>query len=137
MSLQDALGVALILVALAIPVIIIVLLLFFAIRFRHKQIMAAIEKGTPLSELRPLRHYGASWIRNITIGIMMLGIGLALIFAGPESTDSPALFGAIVVFGIGIAWIVRGLLNRKYSAYGVQIQPPQKEARGAIDDGRN
>ncbi len=127
MSPQEAIGVALILVALAVPVIIISLVIFFANRFKHKQIMAAIEKGTPLSELRPLRHYGASWIRKITIGIMMLGIGLALVFAGPESTDSPALFGGIVVLGIGIAWIVRGLLYRKYSAHGEQIQSPDSQ----------
>ncbi len=117
MSPQEAIGVALILVALAVPVIIISLVIFFANRFKHKQIMAAIEKGTPLSELRgfrPLRRNGIPWIRNITIGIIVVSLALAFLFGGPDYTRSPVLFVAIFLFGVGISYIIRGLLYRKY-----------------------
>jgi sterol desaturase/sphingolipid hydroxylase (fatty acid hydroxylase superfamily) len=126
MSPQEAIGVALILVALAVPVIIISLVIFFANRFKHKQIMAAIEKGTPLSDLRPTKKYGVSWIRNITGGIIVVSLGLAFVFAGPDYTRSPALFVAIILFGVGIAGIVRGLLYRKYSAHSGKIQSSNK-----------
>jgi hypothetical protein len=66
--------------------IVIGLLVFFAKRLEHKQILAAIEKGTPLSDLKPRKSesVGPVWIKYLT--------------------------GC----GVGIAWLVRGLLCRKY-----------------------
>jgi hypothetical protein len=127
MSPQEAIGVAMIIAAAIAPVVIVGIVVYLKSRLEHKQIMAAIEKGTPLSELRPIRSYGISWIRNITVGIIVLSIALALLFAGPGSMGSLALFVAIVLFGVGIAWIVRGLLYRKYSAHGEQIQSPDSQ----------
>jgi len=92
-------------------------------RFEHKQILAAIEKGTPLSELRPLRQRqnGATWIRRITVGIVLIVIGLAFIVVGVHGV--PNLFVGLVLCGIGIASVVRGALQRKYEP---QMQPSVK-----------
>ena len=111
MSPREAIGVALILVALAVPVIVVGVVYYLKKRFEHRQIMTAIEKGTPLSELRPPKQNGALWIRTITIGVALLALSLALVFLrrpGPGGTL------IAVLFAVGLAWIVRGWLHRKY-----------------------
>ena len=117
MSPMEALGVALILIACAVPVIVVGVVYYLRKRFEHKQIMAAIEKGTPLSELKPPKKQqnGSLWIRNLTFGVAMLIIGLAFIVAGPGwSQRGPGMFVAVILCGVGVAWLIRGLLYRKY-----------------------
>ena len=111
MSPLEALGVAVLILALAAPLIIVGVVYYLRKRFEHKQIMTAIEKGTPLSELKPPKQNGALWIKNITIGIALIIIGLGLGLSG-----SGRGFGIIglVLFAIGVAWVVRAWLNRKY-----------------------
>jgi hypothetical protein len=82
--------------------------------------MTAIEKGTPLSELRPPKQNGSLWIKNLTVGIALIVIALGWWMAGP-SHGGISSFIAFVLFGVGAAWIVRGVLNRKYQS---QNQPP-------------
>ena len=112
MSLPEALGITLMLAAFMIPVVVIFLFVYFAKRLEHKQIMTAIEKGTPLSELRPLRfrHTGPTWIRHIAFGIMALFIAMGFLFSHSEWT----LVGFILC-GVGVGGIVRGVLCRKYA----------------------
>ncbi len=115
MSPTEAFGVALILIALAVPVIVVGVVYYLKKRFEHKQIMTAIEKGTPLSELKPPKQNGALWIRNLTFGIALLIIGLALMVVGTRVIGGPGgSFIAFVFFGVGVAWLIRGLLYRKY-----------------------
>jgi len=45
-------------IALSTPLIVIGMIYYYKKRLEHKQIMAAIEKGTPLSELRPPKPVG-------------------------------------------------------------------------------
>jgi len=45
----------------------------------------------------------------------MIIIGLAFLIAGPGG-DAIALFIAVVLCGVGLAWLIRGLLYRKYQA---------------------
>ncbi|GAH96068.1 unnamed protein product [marine sediment metagenome] len=118
MSPIEALGVALILIALAVPVIIVGVVYYLKKRFEHKQIMTAIEKGTPLSELRPPKQNGALWIKNLTIGIALIIIGLGIGLSGRGG----GIIG-LVLFAIGVAWVVRAWLNRKYQ---LQSQPSAK-----------
>ena len=124
MSPLEALGVAVLILALAAPLIIVGVVYYLKKRFEHKQIMTAIEKGTPLSELKPPKQNGALWIKNITVGIALLIIGLALVLVGPWTIGSPGSFIiAFILCGVGIAWMIRGLLYRKYQ---VQSQPLAK-----------
>ncbi|MDD5134178.1 MAG: hypothetical protein PHP01_02050 [Phycisphaerae bacterium] len=90
-------------------------------RFEHQQILAAIEKGTPLSELRPLKNAGADWIRSLTAGVafLMIGIGAAtivLILKKSQFNERIGLgiFCALVFFAIGVSQFIRGILQRKY-----------------------
>ena len=93
-------------------------------RLEHQQIMAAIEKGTPLSELRPVEQKKKEvyWIKSLTTGIALLLIGSGWIimrfigrgfcFADAEA-NSGVSFAALVLIAIGIAGIIRGILQRK------------------------
>jgi len=106
------------------PIIVVGVVYYLKKKLEHKQIMAAIEKGTPLSELKPpkQRQNGALWIRSLTFGIALIIIGLAYLVVGP-GPRGPMLFGAFVFLGIGVAWLIRGLLYRKYKP---QSQPEAK-----------
>ncbi len=97
------------------PVLIIGLVYYYMKRLEHKQILAAIEKGTPLSDLKPpkQKQNGALWIRNLTFGIALIIIGLAFSFTG---LGNPLV--GIVLCGIGVAYLIRGLLYRKYQPQG-------------------
>ena len=101
--------------SMSVLAIVIGLIVYFSKRLEHKQIMAAIEKGTPLSELRPPKSKptGPFWIRYLTVGIALLTIGLAWLLVGP-GPHGMMLFVAFVLCGIGLAWLIRGLLYRKH-----------------------
>ena len=111
---NEAFGVALILIALAVPVIVVGVVYYLKKRFEHKQIMTAIEKGTPLSELKPPKQNGSLWIRNLTLGIALIIIGLPLILVGARTIGGGGAFIAFVFLGVGVGWLIRGLLYRKY-----------------------
>ena len=121
---REALGVMLVLLAASTPIFIIGVAVVIKRQLEHKQIMAAIQKGIPLSELRPLRQKqngpAWTWIRRITVGIVLIVIGLAFIVAGPMVGVAHRLFVGLVLCGIGIASVVRGVLQRKYEP---QSQP--------------
>ena len=124
MSPTEAFGVALIIIALAVPVIVIGVVYYLRKRFEHKQIMTAIEKGTPLSELRPPKQNGKLWIKNVTIGVALIIIGLGSWWTGPGHGGMSA-FIALILFGVGVAWVVRGLLYRK-------SQPQSQTSAGSV-----
>ena len=127
MSPEEAFGVFLILLGCAGPVIVVGVIYYLKKRLEHKQIMAAIEKGTPLSELRPPKPNGALWIKNLTVGIALLLIGLGCLMT-PMGNDDLVMVIASILIGVGIAWIIRGLLNRKYQMSNQTM--PEAEAAG-------
>ncbi len=97
--------------------IVIGLLVFFGKRLEHKQILAAIEKGVSLSELKPrkLEPIGPVWIKYLTGGIIFFFIGLAFLFGGAVwDRGGVGPFVAFILCGVGLAWVARGLLYRKY-----------------------
>jgi len=106
------------------PILIIGLVYYLKKRLEHKQIMAAIEKGTPLSELKPPKQNGALWIKNLTFGIalIIIGVGLGLLGRRGEITAMGSFIG-LVLLAIGVAWVIRAWLNRKYQP---QSQPLAK-----------
>ena len=118
MSPQEAFGIFFILIGCAVPIIVVGVVYYLKKRFEHKQIMTAIEKGTPLSELRPPKQNGALWIKNLTVGIALIIIGLGIGLSGQWG----GIIG-LVLFAIGVAWVVRAWLNRKYQP---QNQPLAK-----------
>jgi hypothetical protein len=132
MSPEEAFGVFLILIGCAAPIIIIGVVYYLKKRLEHKQIMTAIEKGTPLSELRPPKQNGSLWIRNLTIGVALVVIGLGLLFS---RVGHGAPFGsttALILLGIGIAWIIRGYLNRKYQPQSLPSAKSNTAANTAL-----
>jgi len=124
MSPTEAFGVALIIIALAVPVIVIGVVYYLKKKFEHKQIMEAIEKGTPLSELIPPKQNGKLWIKNVTIGVALIIIGFGAWWTGPGHGGMSA-FIALIIFGVGVAWLVRGLLYRKG-------QPQSQPSAGSV-----
>jgi hypothetical protein len=93
--------------------------------------MAAIEKGTPLSELRPAKPKpagpaGPLWMKHLTAGIVLLSIALGLAF------DHGVMLPAFVLGGIGIALIVRALLYRKYPP---KVQPEHENNLSGNNNG--
>jgi hypothetical protein len=113
MSPEEAFGIFLILIGCAAPILIVGVVYYLKKRLEHKQIMTAIEKGTPLSELRPPKQNGALWIRNITLGVALIAFALVVVLLG---RPGPVEVLLAIAFGVGIAWVVRGCLNRKYQA---------------------
>lgn len=116
MSPLESLGITLMLAAAMLPLVVIFLFVYFAKRLEHKQIMAAIEKGTPLSELRPLkaRYSLRPWIRYVSLGIGALVVAFGFMLSHREGT-----MAAFVVLGLGTCWLIRGILQRKF--------PPQDQ----------
>ncbi len=130
MSPQEAFGIFFILIGCAAPIIIIGVVYYLKKRFEHKQIMTAIEKGTPLSELKPPKQNGALWIRNLTLGIALMIIGLSLLLVvGPRRMGGASTLFAFVFFAIGVAWMIRGLLYRKY-----QSQSQSSDKSNAVEN---
>ena len=113
---------------IVLAILVVAMVIFTALykrRLEHKQIMAAIEKGTPLSDLKPVKNKGPAWIRNLTAGIILLIIGIALaciswlsygdfaVDGRPTTEKSAILFIALVIFAVGVGRLIRGLLMRK------------------------
>jgi len=101
--------------------IVIGVVIYFAKRFEHKQILAAIEKGIPPSKLKSseFKPTGPLWIKHISHGIIVIAVACAFAFGFERfpfhiHRNSPAFFVAAILFGVGIALIIRGLLYRKY-----------------------
>ena len=123
---NEAIIVFIVFASMTTVAIIIGLITFFCKRLEHKQILAAIEKGTPLSELKPPKKQqnGSLWIRTLTFGVALMIIGLSLLLVvGPRRMGGASTLFALVFFAIGIAWMIRGLLYRKYQE---QSQPLAK-----------
>lgn len=103
--------------SIAIVAIIIGLIAYLCKRLEHKQILAAIEKGIPLSDLKSSKPepVGPAWIKYLTGGIIFFFVGLAFLFGGAVwDRGGVGPFVAFILCGIGLAWLLRGLLYRKY-----------------------
>lgn len=105
--------------------IVIGVVIYFAKRLEHKQILAAIEKGIPPSELRAPKPKPADsqWIKYLTHGIVILAVACAFVLSGLPGPRGPMIFVAAILCGVGIAWMIRGLFYRKYQH---QIQASDK-----------
>jgi hypothetical protein len=108
--------VLLILLGVSSPIIVVGVIYYLKKRLEHKQIMAAIEKGTPLSEIIPPKPKpaGPAWIRYLSAGIALIIIGLGFALFNPMYTKNVGILIFLVLCGVGAAMVIRGLLRRKY-----------------------
>ena len=116
-DISQAFGVLVILLGVCSPIIVVGVVYYLKKRLEHKQIMAAIEKGTPLSEIippkpKPAVPAGPAWIKYVSAGIALIIIGFGFIFFDPSRNPGTLVFA--VFCGIGVAMLIRGLLHRKY-----------------------
>lgn len=106
-----------------VAIVFIVMLTWYFLnkkRLEHQQILAAIEKGTSLSELRPVKQKGPNWIINLTagIGLSLMGLGLIAVVLSVTrcQLDDDAgigLFISLIFLTVGITRLIRGILQRK------------------------
>ncbi|UCG48897.1 MAG: hypothetical protein JSU94_03765 [Phycisphaerales bacterium] len=115
MPIEEAIGVAMIVIACLAPVIIVGVIYYLKKRLEHKQILAAIQKGAPLSDLVSVRPApaGPAWIGYVAKGVA--GIIIAL---GISAGFRDMRILAYVIGGLGAAWLVSGLLHRRYYIKG-------------------
>jgi len=128
-----SLGVLIIFIGFASPVLIICFFHYLKKKLEHKQIMAAIEKGIPFTQIKPPEQTGPAWVKNIAAGISLPVIAAALIgivflCRGPfdEAKEMLGYFIiAAVIFAIGISRLVRGLLQRKIETQSQSLNSKQ------------
>jgi hypothetical protein len=103
-------------IGISSPIIVVGVIYYLKKRLEHKQIMTAIEKGTPLSEIMPPKPKpaGPPWIKYVSTGIALIIIGLGFTFLNPMYTSHVGALIFTVLCGVGVGLLIRGLLHRKY-----------------------
>ena len=126
-EIRHGIEVFVILLGVSSPIMVVGVIYYLKKRFEHRQIMAAIEKGIPLSEIMPPKPQpvGPAWIRYVSGGVAMVIIGLGVIWCGGFERD-PEVVIAFVVLGVGAGWLTKGLLHRKYY---LKTQPDRNTAQ--------
>jgi len=111
----EAFGPTIIILGAISPLLLAGVVYYLKKRLDHRQIMAAIEKGMPLSEIMPPKPQptGPAWIKYVSIGAALLLIGFGTFVCGGMGSNPGILIG-IVVTGAGAGWLTRGVLHRKY-----------------------
>lgn len=114
---------ALFLFLILLPILFILGIVYHKKKFQHEQILAAMEKGIPISDLvaKPTpRDKEINWVRSLSagIGFMFIGAVLALLWVwmkeapGVTSMDPKFLIIPVITGGIGLIYLTRGLLQR-------------------------
>jgi amino acid transporter len=116
----------LVFIGLSMPFIILGLVYYFKKRLEHKQILAAIEKGMPVSELNIRKAKeddkttGPGWVKDITKGItcLIIAVGVSVVFfyflrVGPIQAVI-LLIIPIIFFANGVGLVIRGMMRKKY-----------------------
>ena len=130
--------VMLIFIGMSTPIIAVGLAYYFKKKLDHKEILAAIEKGMPLSELKPAKKRiisGPGWIHDLTKGIICLVIGVGLIpmvviFRESQLEAPQEVQGVftivwilpLVFLGNGIGQVISGVLRRKHEKENIDSQ---------------
>lgn len=106
---------------LVLPILFILVIVFYRKKYQHQQILAAMEKGIPISELvaKPTpKDREINWVRSLSAGagfIFMGGI-LAWLWLWQQketgTMDYRWLIVPIVIGGIGLIYLLRGILQR-------------------------
>lgn len=108
-----------------LPFLLILLIVFYKKKYQHQQILTAMEKGIPVSDLiaKPVqRTWEINWIRSLSAGIGFLFVALALAglwlwtnkSSDVESMPPSFMIIPIIIGGLGLIYLFRGLLQRTY-----------------------
>lgn len=105
-----------------VPVVIVLLFFFYKKKLQNQQILAAMEKGLPVKDLlEPPKKKGTAWVANISAGVGMLFIAIALggifyttgLFRDAIPEKSATLLAIpTIIGGIGLIRLVRGLFQK-------------------------
>jgi hypothetical protein len=117
-----AIGALYLFVAL-LPIFIALFIVYHKKRFQHLQILAAMEKGLPITDLiaKP-RNREVNWVRSLSAGIGFLFVGLMLtaiwvwlyVMGEPRTTAIVWLVIPVVIAGLGLIFLFRGILQKNY-----------------------
>jgi hypothetical protein len=111
-----------------LPIVIILLFFFYKKKLQHQQILAAIEKGLPVTDLLvapPKKETG--WVPNISAGIGLLFVAVAMTimyFWAELDEKGPAFLLVIPVLfaGLGLTRLFRGFFQKSGSKNVRQVQ---------------
>ena len=127
-------------IGMSMPFIVVGLVYYLKKKLYHKEVIAAIEKGMPISELNLRKAKaaeddqtaGPGWVRDITKGItcLIIAAGIGFVFyywlimcCGPK--EAAILWIVPVIFlAKGIGLIMRGNMRKKYE------KQPEEQANG-------
>jgi hypothetical protein len=97
---------------------------FLKARMRHKEILAAIEKGVALPEPPPSKPRIPRWITSVAIGIAFIVFSPAFVLVGmgvgshADTARITVICGtampSLICLSIGLFFFIRGILLRKY-----------------------
>ena len=119
-------------------VFVVALFRFLRAKMRHKEVLAAIEKGVAIPDLSTAKPRIPRGITNIALGIALIVLSPAFMLhglaacriQGLESLAPTIIWGSafpsFVCFSIGLFCLVRGLMLRKYEK---ENQPPKAAER--------
>jgi hypothetical protein len=110
--------------ATVLIILVIYLFRFFRAKMKHKEILAAIEKGLPLPQ-QVFTPRIPNWITGIAIGIAFIVFSPAFVLVGLGAAQqvgndlSAAVFGgtafpSLIFLSIGLFFLIRGMLLRKH-----------------------
>ena len=121
----------------AIPFLIIGMIYYYKKKLEHKQVLAAIEKGVPVSDFsigkkKQNKSDGPGWIQDKSKGITLLiiGIGVGIAFwqflsLGNHAGVMNVMWVIPIVFlGNGIGLLIRANMRKKYE----KTEPAEEEA---------
>jgi hypothetical protein len=122
---------ALYLFLLLLPILLILLLIYYRKKYQHQQILMAMEKGIPVTDLiaKPVqRDREINWVRSLSAGIGFLFIGLTMAglwlwtnkASGVTSFAPAFLIIPIVIGGAGLIYLFRGLLQKSCEKRNIQ-----------------
>jgi len=107
---------------LLMPIVLILLFFFYKKKCQHQQILAAIEKGHPVTDLlaAPVKKE-KGYVANISAGVGLIFVAIALlVLYGPAGVyishnlpRNALVVIPIVLIGMGITRLIRGIYQKK------------------------
>jgi hypothetical protein len=107
---------------LLLPLLVLLVLSYYRSKFRHQQILAAMEKGVPVSELMARPAHEINWVRNLSagIGFLFIAVVMTILFFVARAVSTDAMRASAiawlvipaVIFGLGLIFLLRGILQR-------------------------